>query len=251
MGSAIAWRLHMARMRNIFMTETLCPLAVRRKVSFCEALWDGTAEVEGVTAVNASDANGIQAAWGKGHIAVLTDPEWRTGRDIRPDVLVDAILAKRNLGTHLEDAPLVIGLGPGFTAGSDVRMVIETHRGHNLGRIITKGNAEPNTGIPGDIAGHTETRVLKAPVGGMFRAQAAIGDSVRCGDVTGTVDGELVQAGTRGVIRGLIRSGTRIPQGMKVGDIDPRCIEAYCHTISDKARAISGSVLEAILRWYG
>lgn len=251
MGSAIAWRLHMARMRNIFMTETRHPLAVRRRVSFCEALWEGTAEVEGVTAVKAGDANGVRAAWKNGNIAVITDPEWRIGRDIRPNVLADAILAKRNLGTRPKDAPLVIGLGPGFTAGSDVHMVIETHRGHNLGRIITAGCAEPNTGIPGDIGGHTAKRVLKAPVSGVFRAQAVIGDLIRDGDITGTVDGEPIQAETGGVIRGLIRSGTRIPRGMKVGDIDPRGIASYCHTISDKARAISGSVLEAILRWYG
>ncbi len=251
MGSAIAWRLHMARMRNIFMTETRHPLAVRRRVSFCEALWEGVAEVEGVTAVKTSDADDVRAAWKNGNIAVITDPEWCIGRDIRPDVLVDAILAKRNLGTRPKDAPLVIGLGPGFTAGSDVHMVIETHRGHNLGRIITAGCAEPNTGIPGDIGGHTATRVLKAPVSGVFQARTSIGEQVRAGDITGTVAGEPVLAGIDGVIRGLIRSGTRIPQGMKVGDIDPRGIASYCHTISDKARAISGSVLEAILRWYG
>ena len=168
----------------------------------------------------------------------------------QPDVVIDAILAKKNLGTHKNEAPLVIGLGPGFVAKQDVHMVIETNRGHNLGRIITSGSAEPDTGIPGSINGYTEERVLRAPCDGEFNARRSIGDSVKRGDAIGTVAQEPVVAKIDGVIRGLIRSSANVNRGLKIGDIDPRGRVDYCATISEKARAIGGSVLEAILRVY-
>jgi xanthine dehydrogenase accessory factor len=248
MASAVAWRLYRAHIRRICMLEVPGPLAVRRRVSFCEAVYAGSQSIEGVTAVLTSDDAGTAAAWEAGRIAVRVDPEGESIRDLGPDVVIDAILAKRNLGTDRDQAPLVIGLGPGFTAGHDVHAVIETNRGHDLGRIITHGRAEPNTGIPGRIAGFASRRVLRAPVGGRFQAALDIGQSVKTGDVVGRVNNQPVCAAIDGILRGLIRSGTQVTADLKLGDIDPRGIAAYCDTISDKARAISGSVLEMVLR---
>ena len=250
MASAIAWRLYMANMRNLFMMEVAHPLAVRREVSFCEAVHEGWKTVEAVEAVRVESVEAVKKAWTAGKIAVIVDPKWKMGTTLRPDVMIDAILAKKNLGTNPTEAPLVIGLGPGFTAGKDVHLVIETNRGHHLGRIITSGSAAPNTGIPGNIGGFTAERVLRAPTGGVFRARHAIGDTVQSGDIIGTVAGLEVTAKIGGVIRGIIRTGSTVPEGLKLGDIDPRGDTEYCHTISDKARAIGGSVLEAICRVY-
>ena len=249
MASAVAWRLYMANLRRILMLEIQNPMAVRREVAFCEAIHDGQKEVEGVKAVSADGIDAIKACWQGNAIAVVADPRWRSLSKIKPDVVVDAILAKKNLGTNVNEAELVIGLGPGFSAGKDVHLVIETNRGHHLGRIITSGAAEPNTGIPGSIEGYAEERVLRAPGGGIFRAQKQIGDSVKKDEILGFVDEEKVIAGIEGVLRGLIRSGSRVSKGLKLGDIDPRGEAGYCYTISDKARAIAGSVLEAILRF--
>lgn len=250
MASAIAWRLYMANMRRIFMMEIPYPLAVRRGVCFCEAVHEKSKTVEGVEAVRADSIEDVQRIWDKEEIAVVVDPEWMSREKLRPDVMVDAIVSKKNLGTTKTEACLVIGLGPGFVAGNDVHMVIETNRGHNLGRVITFGSAEADTGIPGDIGGYTVERVLRAPAKGLFRAKLEIGDTVRCGEVLGVVDGVEVQAKIAGVIRGLIRSNIKVTQGLKLGDIDPRGDKNYCYTISDKAMAIAGSVLEAVLRVY-
>jgi len=250
MASAIAWRLYMANMRKIFMMEIPCPLAVRRGVCFCEAIHEKSKIVEGVEAIKADSVEDVQQIWGKGKIAVLVDPEWMSREKLRPDVMLDAIVAKKNLGTTRTEARLVIGLGPGFAAGNDVHMVIETNRGHNLGRIVTSGSAEADTGIPGAIGGYTVERVLRAPVDGLFLARRTIGDSVKKGEVVGTVAGTEVRTGIDGVIRGLIRSDIEVTQGLKLGDIDPRGDKNHCYTISDKARAIAGSTLEAVLRVY-
>lgn len=248
MASAIAWRLYMAHIRKIFMMEIPRPLAVRRGVCFCEAIHEKSKIVEGVEAIKADNVDDVEQIWDREKIAVLVDPEWISREKLQPDVILDAILAKKNLGTTRTEACLVIGLGPGFAAGSDVHMVIETNRGHNLGRIITYGSAEADTGIPSDIGGYTEERVLRAPAGGVFRAGKAIGDSVKMGEVVGDVEGTEIRTRIDGVIRGLIRSNIRVNQGLKLGDIDPRGDKNHCFTISDKARAIAGSVLEAILR---
>jgi xanthine dehydrogenase accessory factor len=250
MASAIGWRLYTANIRKIFMMEVAHPLAVRREVSFCEAVRDGEKTVDGVQAKSVDRVEDIQSVWDRGWIAVLMDPEWLTIEKIPPDVLVDAIQAKRNLGTAVEEAPLVIGLGPGFVAGKDVHMVIETQRGHDLGKVITAGSAAVNTGVPGDIGGHSKKRVLKAYCCGIFRAMRCIGDLVQPGEVIGTVEDVEVIAEIGGVIRGLIRPGIRVMEGQKLGDIDPRGDPGYCYTISDKARAIAGSILEATLRVY-
>jgi xanthine dehydrogenase accessory factor len=198
----------------------------------------------------ASGAEQFRAIHAAGKIAVTVDPQWDTLRKIRPDVLVDAILAKKKLGMRKEEAGLVIGLGPGFVAGEDVHFVVETNRGHNLGRILATGSAEPDTGIPGPIEGITAERLLTAPTEGEFRSFRRIGDAVKKGEAVGDVGASPVVCGVGGVLRGLIRPGTVVRRGLKIGDIDPRGNVSYCFTISDKARAIAGSVLEAVLRIY-
>ncbi len=248
MASAVAWRLYKANLRRIFMLEIDNPRAVRRAVSFCEAVQDGEKDVEGVKAALVKNHAEVRQCWANGAIAVLVDPQWQSLKHLNVNVSVDAILAKKNIGTKMDEAELVLGLGPGFTAGQDVHYVIETNRGHNLGRIITSGSAEPNTGIPGSIQGYAEDRVLRAPGDGLFKARKQIGDCVNKGDILGAVEELKIKAGIDGIVRGLIRSGSNVKKGLKLGDIDPRGEKGYCYTISDKARAIAGSVLEGILR---
>ena len=250
MASAVAWRIYMSNIRKILMLETASPLAVRREVSFCEAVHEGRKTVEGVEAIKIDDYDNLLQAWTRAKIAVAVDPDWKLLDHAQANVVIDAILAKKNLGTHKKEAQLVIGLGPGFVAGQDVHLVIETNRGHNLGRIITSGNAAPDTGIPGSIKGYTEERVLRAPCDGEFNVRYSIGNPVKRGEVIGTVAKEPVVARIDGVIRGLIRSPVSVRRGLKIGDIDPRGLVDYCDTISEKARAIGGAVLEAILRVY-
>ncbi len=247
-ATAVAWRLYRANLRNIFMLECPRPLAIRRGVSFCEAVYDGSQEVESVKAVCCHEVDDIQSCWQDGRIAVVVDPAWRMLGQIRTNVVVDAILAKKNLGTDLSEAQLVLGLGPGFVAGQNVHMVVETNRGHDLGRIITTGSAEPNTGVPGLIGGYTEERVLRASADGQFCTTKKIGEPVSRGEVIGEVAGKKVNAGIDGMLRGLIRPDSKVRKGLKIGDIDPRGVKKYCYTISDKARAVGGSVLEAVLR---
>ena len=248
MASAIAWRLYMTHFKKILMLDTEAPMAVRRQVAFCEALHLGSHTVEGVNATMASTVEEIQSVWEQGSIAVAADPQWQLLAQVKPQVVVDAILAKKNLGTRMTDADLVIGLGPGFTAGQDVHLVIESNRGHDLGRILTTGCAEANTGEPGAIGGYRVERVLRAPADGTFNTQRSIGELVSAGDILGTVAGKHVTTRISGVIRGLIRSDIRVTRDLKIGDVDPRGREQFCNTISEKARAIGGSVLEAILR---
>ncbi len=249
-GSGIAWRLHQCGFR-VMITEISQPLAVRRRVSFCEAVYDGRAEIEGVRAILAGSAEEAQGVWDREEIPLLVDPECKIRSTVRPEVLVDAVLAKKNLGTSIHDAPLVIAVGPGFEAGKDCRFVVETNRGHHLGRLLVSGSAEPNTGIPGPVMGITEDRVLRAPAGGTWNAELDIGVFVKTGDRIGSVEGITVEAKIAGVIRGLIRQGVKVHPGMKIGDIDPRCRPEYCVTISEKALAIAGGVLEGILRFHG
>jgi xanthine dehydrogenase accessory factor len=250
MASGVTHRLHRSHFK-IWMTEIPHPLAVRREVSFSEAIYDGEKEVEGIRAKLVSKPEEIEMVWKKGDIPILVDPDGKKTRHfLKPDVLIDAIMAKKNLGTQVKDAPLVVGLGPGFTAGKDVHMVIETNRGHNLGRIILDGTAEPDTGIPGDISGYTIERLLRTMKRGIFHPQKSIGDRVNKGAVVAVVDDFPVIAKISGVVRGVLREGIEVKKGMKVGDIDPRGKKDSCFTISDKARAIGGGVLEAILYWF-
>jgi len=245
-ATGIALRLWRGRFA-VFMTEIEAPTTVRRTVSFSQAVFDGTATVEGVTAELAPSIETVEEIAALGRVPVLIDPEASCLEQLRPDVVVDAILAKRNLGTAITDAPVVIGVGPGFTAGADCHAVVETQRGHDLGRVIWQGGALPNTGIPGEIGGRSLQRVLRAPCAGMFRQVLEIGTLVRPGDIVGTVGDVPVKTEIVGILRGVLATGVLVRPGMKCGDVDPRCEEAHCYTVSDKARAIGGGVLEVIL----
>ena len=286
LATGIIHRLHRAGHRVIAL-ETDYPAAIRRQVSFCEAVYDGSAAVEGVTArlvpaladaetdtetysgINDTpaahivsekwDSSAIEAVLEAGEVPLLIDPKGESIALLKPDVVVDAIIAKKNLGTTINMAPLVIGVGPGFTAGQDVHLVIESMRGHNLARIITDGMAQPNTGVPGNIAGFTSERVIHAPAAGYIYDVRKIGDIVQKGDEIARIypdkesyDNALseyvpVNATITGIIRGLIREGYYFREGFKIADIDPRESElTNCFTISDKARSIAGSVLEAV-----
>ena len=286
LATGIIHRLHRAGHRVIAL-ETDYPAAIRRQVSFCEAVYDGSAAVEGVTArlvpalADAEtdtetysgendtpaahivsekwDSSAIEAVLEAGEVPLLIDPKGESIALLKPDVVVDAIIAKKNLGTTINMAPLVIGVGPGFTAGQDVHLVIESMRGHNLARIITDGMAQPNTGVPGNIAGFTSERVIHAPAAGYIHDVRKIGDIVQKGNEIARIypdkesyDNALseyvpVNATITGIIRGLIREGYYFRKGFKIADIDPRESElTNCFTISDKARSIAGSVLEAV-----
>jgi xanthine dehydrogenase accessory factor len=216
-------------------------------VSFASAVYEGSITVEGVTARLVRSAGEALEVARSGDVAVLVDPDAREALTLRPEVLVDAIMAKRNLGTRADDAAIVIGLGPGFVAGGDVHLVVETARGHNLGRVIAVGSAEPDTGMPGSILGYARERVLWSPADGVFLGLRRIGEPVRVGDGVARVGDALVYAGVGGVLRGLLHDGLTVRAGEKVGDVDPRGVPEYCTTISDKARAVAGGVLEGIL----
>lgn len=245
----------------VLVLETDSPAAIRRQVSFSEAVYDGMATVEGVTAERIASANraSVNHVLEAGRVPLLVDPEGSSIPLLKPDIVVDAIIAKKNLGTAKEMAPLVIGVGPGFTAGEDVDLVVESMRGHNLARIFTTGAALPNTGIPGNIGGFTKERVLHSEAAGYMKNIRQIGDIVEKGEEIariyekmtedGTFSGSYVsvEASISGIIRGLIREGYHFQKGFKIADIDPRESElANCFTISDKARNIGGSVLEAV-----
>jgi xanthine dehydrogenase accessory factor len=246
MATGVAHRLASCHFKAC-MTEVSNPQAVRREVAFSEAVFDQEKEVEGVIARKIESPEEIPEVWKEGKLPVLVDPEANVKDFLKPDVFIDATLCKKNLGTKITYGLLVIGLGPGFVAGKDVHIIIETNRGHNLGRLISKGEAEPNTGIPGDIAGYTEKRVIRAPANGIFRTFKNIGDGVKAHEKVGIVANAAVRSSIAGVIRGLLRDGTEVWEGMKLGDVDPRGIKTHGHTISDKARTISGGVLQAIL----
>jgi len=231
----------------IVMTELAQPLTIRRTVAFSEAVYEGETQVEGITARCVSDFSEIEPAWRENVIPILTGCDKVCVSAVKPEVLVDAILAKRNLGTRIDDAPFVVGLGPGFTVGQDVHAVIETSRGHYLGRVRWRGSALPDTGAPGEIGGVGRERVIYAPADGVFQHLLTIGSLVKKGDCVGLVGQTPVFAPISGVLRGLSHDGIGAQAGLKIGDVDPRAIVDHCYTISDKALAVGGGVLEAIL----
>jgi xanthine dehydrogenase accessory factor len=245
-ASGVAHRLFRCNFR-VCMTEIARPTTVRREVSFSEAIFEGKKTVEGLTAKLVDSYHQIPELWDLGMMPIVIDPEANVRDYIKPAILVDAIMAKRNLGTRITDALLVMGLGPGFRAGKDVHLVVETNRGHNLGRVISEGEAQENTGVPGNIAGYSIERVLRATKDGTLTTLRNIGDYVDSGGTVALVDDSPIRTEIQGVIRGLLRNGSQVFRGMKAGDIDPRGIREYCCTISDKARAIGGGVLEGIL----
>jgi xanthine dehydrogenase accessory factor len=232
---------------RVFALETEKPTVIRRTVAVAQCVFSGKMEIEGLRAQLAdSPAQAIEFTE-QGVVPVLIDPAGISIGEIHPDIVVDAIMAKRNLGTNLAMAQVVIGLGPGFTAGKDVHAVVETKRGHYLGKVYYQGEALPNTGEPGEIGGASRERIVRAPADGSFFPEREIGERVLKGETLGFVEGVPVISPLTGVIRGLIHDGLEVNAGMKIGDIDPREVGQYCWSISDKARAVGGGVLEAIL----
>lgn len=237
---------------SVMATELAHPTVVRRTVAFAEAVTLGAITVEEVTARLATSIEAIQTVLAEREVPVIVDPSGSMLKQLRPTVLVEATLSKYNSGIMIEDAPVVIALGPGYEAGKDVHAVIETNRGHNLGRVYLHGNAEPNTGVPGAIGGYTIDRLLRAPSAGRLYSMKQIGDLVQAGEKVAIVRSATneefpVMASISGIMRGLVRDGLDVTSGMKVGDIDPRATREHCFSISDKSRAIAGGVLEAIL----
>jgi len=249
MASGIAHRLYLADMRRIVMTEIPKPLSVRRTVSFSEAVYEGEASVEGVRGVLANSTDEIHSIWKENMVAVIIDPVGNSAGMLKPDILIDARMLKKQTSLAGNEAPFIIGIGPGFTAPINVHAVIESNRGHNLGRVIWDGSAEPHTGIPGSTEGFTVERVLRSPKTGTVRHVRHIGEFVKKGDTILYVDEIPVCASIDGVLRGLIRE-ISVQHSEKIGDIDPRGQVSYCYSISDKARAIGNGVLEAIIRRY-
>ncbi len=245
-ASGIALRLHRAKFQ-VVMTEISAPTAIRRTVCFSEAVYNGECNVEEAKAVLAKDVNSISTILENGDIAVIVDEKASCVKELKPDFLIDAILAKENLGTDIDDAKVVIGVGPGFTAQSDCHAVVETKRGHYLGRVYYEGSAIENTGIPGDIDGHTTDRIIRSPHYGVFNPIFEIGDTVQEGEVVACVDSTPVVCNVSGVLRGILPKGTLVTPNMKSGDVDPRGQKEHCYTVSDKALAVGGGVLEACL----
>ena len=250
LATGIALRLHRAGYQ-IVMTDLPAPTSIRRTVCFSEAIRLGEMTVEDISARKAETPEEALTLAQSGIVAVLADPTGACIPTLRPGAMVDAILAKKNLGTALTDAPVVIGVGPGFTVGIDCHAAVETMRGHTLGRAIYQGSALPNTNIPGLVGGYAGERVLRAPADGVFTRILDIGDEVQPGDIAGTVNGQPMKCTIGGVVRGILPSGTPVHLGMKSGDVDPRCKPEYCTTASDKALAVGGGALEAILHLTG
>ena len=249
LASGVALRLHRAGLR-LAISELPQPLAVRRLVSFAEAIYLGEVTVEGVVARRIDDATDtlrILRLFAQKQIPVLVDPDFQALQSLRPTVVIDARMAKHVPERGLQQASLVIGLGPGFEAGQNCHAVIETNRGHHMGRVIWQGTAEADTGVPESVTEHGSERVLRAPAEGVIESRAEIGDLVVPGQVVAEVAGQPIQANFAGVLRGLVHSGLPVVTNMKVGDIDPRGDPAACRLVSDKALAVGGGVLEAIL----
>lgn len=232
---------------RVVVLETQQPTVIRRTVAYANAIFDGDMTIEGIKATKVDHVSQCQKVWDKGHVPVLVDPKGESTQVLKPLAVVDAILAKKNLGTTMNMAPIVIGLGPGFEAGRDVHAVVETNRGHYLGRVIHEGPAMTNTGIPGNIDGYSWERVIRAPKAGIVYTEAHIGDMAEQEQCIGHIGDTPILAPLKGVIRGLIHEGIRVTEGFKIGDVDPRGTLDHCFSISDKARAIAGGVLEAIL----
>jgi len=245
LATGVAVRLFRAGF-PVMILEVDHPTVIRLPVSFARAVYEGKAIVEGIEAVLISSWEEAEKIIKLNKVPVLVDPEGSCIKKLSPTILVDAILAKRNLGTRINQAPLVIGLGPGFTAGEDVDVVIETMRGHNLGRVYYQGQAAPDTGVPGEVGGESKRRLLRTPAEGKITPLHSIGDMVEVGEAIAEVERVPLKAEISGVLRGLIYPQSWVIRGMKVGDIDPRGIREYCFTVSDKARSIGGAVLEAI-----
>ncbi|MEJ8554230.1 selenium-dependent molybdenum cofactor biosynthesis protein YqeB [Tepidibacter sp. Z1-5] len=245
-ATGICHKLHRSGFK-VLILEIEKPTMVRRTVSFASAVYDCETVVEKVKSVKAYNTKDIYKIWNDDQIPVIVDPECKIIDEMKVDILVDATLAKRNLGMNRTMAPITIGVGPGFDAGEDVDVVIETNRGHDLGKLIFKGYAKVDTGIPGKILGYGKERVLRAPCHGIINNLSDIGDIIKKDQIIAYVDNEPVKASLDGILRGMIMHNSKVKKGLKIADIDPRGIKEYCFTISDKARSVAGGVLEAIL----
>ncbi len=233
---------------KILILEINNPTAIRRTVCLSEAVVDGSATVEDMTCKLISSIDEMESVFQENKIPLIIDAKGECIKLLDPLAVVDGILAKKNLGTRIDMAPIVVGIGPGFEAGVDCHVVVETMRGHDLGRLIFQGSAKKNTGIPGNIMGYTEQRVIRAVSDGEIEVYKNIGDTVKVGDILGKIGDKEVIATIDGVLRGIIRNCFYVHKGMKIGDIDPRVLEKNnCFTISDKARAVGGGGLEAVL----
>lgn len=247
LATGVIHKLHKSKI-NVLILETEKPTAIRRTVSFCNAVFEGSMEVEGVKCELAKDLDSIYQIFERGNIPLMIDEKCEILEDIKPIALIDAIIAKKNLGTKIDMAPVTIALGPGFEAGKDVLAVIETKRGHDLGRILYSKSAAENTGIPGEIKGHSKDRVIHANETGIINNISQIGDYVKKDQVIATIGDKNVYATIEGVLRGIIHDDMYVKHGLKIADIDPRKEEVEnCYKISDKARCIAGGVLEALI----
>ena len=233
---------------KILILDIEKPSSIRRSVCFSEAIYDGIIQVENIICKKVENENEIEKCWSEKIIPIMVDEKGEIIKKIKPDVVVDSIIAKKNLGTTKEMAPITIALGDGFEAGKDVDIVVETMRGHNLGRVITSGRAMKNTGIPGEIKGVSKDRVIYSLANGIFSSVKKIGDTVQKDEIIGYVGNVEIRGKISGVLRGIIREGYEVTENMKIGDIDPRIEEkSNCFTISDKARSLGGAVLRAIM----
>ena len=246
LASGIAWRLRRSGF-NVLMTEIAQPLTVRLMVSYSNAVYEGQTEIEGIKGILVQNYQQAQDVMMKGDIAIIVDEQADIKDEFKPNVIIDAIMAKKNINTKIDDAPIVIGVGPGFYAGKDCDYVIETKRGHFLGRVIEHGEAIKNTGVPGDIGGYTIERIIRSNGTGKFKAVAKIGDSVKKGDIVAYTDNQPIYALIDGIVRGMLHDDVFVTDKMKCGDIDPRAEKSHCFTISDKSRAIGGGALEAVM----
>lgn len=233
---------------KILILDIEKPSSIRRSVCFSEAIYDGIIQVENIICKKVENENDIEKCWNEKIIPIMVDEKGEIIKKIKPNVVVDSIIAKKNLGTTKEMAPITIALGDGFEAGKDVDIVVETMRGHNLGRVITSGRAMKNTGIPGEIKGVSKDRVIYSLANGIFSSVKKIGDTVQKDEIIGYVGDVEIRGKISGVLRGIIREGYEVTENMKIGDIDPRIEEKNnCFTISDKARSLGGAVLRAIM----
>lgn len=247
-ASGIAVRLHRCGF-TLAMTDLTKPTSIRRTVCFSEAVLHDACKVEGITAEKAMSKEDAVRIWARGRIPVFADDEGTARTLLQPDAIVDARLAKVNLDTAITDALIVIAVGPGFDAGKDCHAVIETQRGHYLGRAIYEGSAAPNTGVPGNIGGYTVERIIRAPKSGVFHPAHEIGDQVEADEIVAYVDEMPVRCQIGGTLRGILPDGIQVHQGMKSGDVDPRCRPEHCLCVSDKALSVGGGVLEALLHF--
>lgn len=246
LATGVAARLHRAGF-SVLVTEIAEPLAVRRLVALAEAVYRGRVTIEDISGRLVESLEEADPVWRKGEIPVLVDPTADCRSRMNPLALVDARMRKQPPEIGREAAPLVVGLGPGFTAGKDCHAVVETNRGHHLGRVFWSGQAEADTGSPGAVKGFDADRVLRAPADGVLQSEVELGAVLEAGALIATVGGAPVTAPFRGALRGLIHDGLAVEQGMKIGDLDPRAESRYCYQISDKSLAIGGGVLEALL----